>query len=380
LARPRPKRAAHAWAEKEAIAFLRELSLGLQLTGRRAVLCLNGEPPPWASEVSEGPLFALPNRSPEDGEGAASLSDALAEAVLQGRGSGEFPRLRIDWHLGEGDFADGSRERLAGLARAALSSAGTGPTFVFDRRPRRPLSLGEGIHRHHPAVLLTVGLRLSHLADLVAEELPEGKNENVAGLRAERFLDKLKSLARLALSAALQKRDYLRRHAAASPSLGRGFLLDRSRLLAVPLGLDQAVRTLLGQGLCSAQAQETLDLGCQVLQRLAEILRQEGRASALSTCLGSPPWADDGQEEAGVTCWDEAAPVRVQLQTMGKLHAVAEGGTGVLFVPADPPPTAEQVVEWLRWAWDETSVLRLRLGRSLPSHRQLTFPAPEMLR
>src|SRR5581483_9370173 len=120
------------------------------------------------------------------------------------------------------------------LARRALD--GNAWAFVFDR-PRRPISLAEGIDRAHPAVLLTVGLHLPRLLDQ-----PGVRSD------ASRFLQKLGSLARLALSAAAQKRDFLRRHGRQWP----GFLLGRARLLAVPVGLELTVRQLTGQGLCGA--------------------------------------------------------------------------------------------------------------------------------
>ena len=63
-----------------------------------------------------------------------------------------------------------------------------------------------------------------------------------------------------ALSAALQKREYLRRRVRQCPGLGRGFLLERARLLVTPLGLDEAVTTLLGQGLCASSPGEITSL------------------------------------------------------------------------------------------------------------------------
>ena len=363
----RPKRPTNAWAEREATGFLRELALGLRLSGRKAVLNLNGAPPPWADEAEQGPLFAAQGKETE-GEWTAALSDALAEATCH-PGLADLP-VRIDWHLGASDFAAAVRERLVRLARLAL--AGAALSFVFDR-PRRPLALAEGVQRRHPAVLVEVGLHLSRFAALVAEEVP-------APQRAERLLERLKSLARLALSAAAQKRDFLRRHSRACPSLARGFLLDRARLLVVPIGLDAAVQTVLGRTLCSGG--EALELGRAILRRLKEILRQEGRASALETCLDSPTAGTDHQPLAaapGVTCWDEAAAVRAQLHTLGELHTAAEGGSGIVFLPADPLPAAEQVADWLARTWSETDVVRLRLLHALPSHRQLTFPVSESL-
>jgi ATP cone domain-containing protein len=375
----RPKRLSHAWAEREAAVFQHELSLGLRLTGRGAVLELNGEAPPWADEAVQGPLFASQAAS-SDLSWTALLGEALAEGVLQ---RGNVPgQVRIDWHLAAKDFQPGGRERLMRLVRAGL--VGTGLTFVFDRPRRRSTAaaLAEGVQRSHPAVLLAVGLNLPRLAALVSEELPVSARDEPPAARSERLLERLKSLARLALSAALQKREFLRRQARTCSALGRGFLLDRARLVVVPVGLDEAVQGLLGRALCTSEP--ALDLGRAILRRLKEFLQQEGRASALETCLDSPVWegGHTGGEAAaasaaGITCWDEAAAVRAQLHAIGELHAAAEGGTGVVFLPAEPLPAAEEVADWLHWAWEETSVVRLRLRYALPSPRQLTFAVSE---
>src|SRR5262249_24052460 len=146
----------------------------------------------------------------------------------------------------------------------------------------RPLFLAEGVQRRHPAVLLSVGLHLPRLAALVTDE-PAGAKP---GGPSERLLGRLKSLARLALSAGLQKREVLRRHTRASPALARAFLHERARLLVSPIGLDAAVQALLGQGLCCGE--EALELGRAILHRLCEVLREEGRASALETCVDAP--------------------------------------------------------------------------------------------
>src|SRR5262249_22596442 len=137
--------------------------------------------------------------------------------------------LRVDWHLAERDFTPAARERLGRVARAAL--LGSEIAFVFDR-PRRPLTLAEGGQRRHPAVLLAGGLDLPRLAALANEE----QTLRPAGDSTGRFLEKLKSLARLALSAAVQKREFLRRHAEECPALARGFLLERARLVVAPVG------------------------------------------------------------------------------------------------------------------------------------------------
>ena len=77
----------------------------------------------------------------------------------------------------------------------------TGARAIIDRAPY-PVPLAEGVNRQHPAVLLQVGLHLPRLAVQTGTTADAG-----------RFLNKLGSLARLALSAGVQKRAYLRRPA-----------------------------------------------------------------------------------------------------------------------------------------------------------------------
>jgi hypothetical protein len=345
------KRPSRQRLEEAARAFAANLELALRLTGRRAVVNLNGSPPPWAEATSGGPLFG--EQQETDASRLAQLADVLAESILE-QGS---DRIRIDWHLGEQDLTPQAVDRLLPLTRDALASGSL--AFVFGRS-RRPLSLAEGIERGQPAVLLAIGLNLPHLAELVVKETDEAK-------RGERFRDRLRSLARLALSAALQKREYLRCRVAERPALASGFLLERARLLVAPLGLDEALVALTGQNPCASE--ETLDLANSVLLRLRETLRDEGRASTLETCVDALP----GRDVSGPTCWNADAPFKNQLRAIGSLHTAAGGGTGVAFLPPDPQPTAEQVAGWLRWAGTQTSVSRLFLRRSHPPLRQMTF-------
>ena len=172
-----------------------------------------------------------------------------------------------------------TRERLQRLARLALEGAPL--AFVFDR-PRRQTALAEGIDRQHPAVLLTVGLHLPRLA------LQPGIDGDPA-----KFLPKLGSLARLALSAGVQKREYLRRlergrprPSADAPALTSGFLLDRACLLVAPVGLDRVVHSFINKGLSAGGA--ALDFGRQIVLRLRDVLRQDGRNAHLDTCLDGP--------------------------------------------------------------------------------------------
>ncbi|HKI37890.1 MAG TPA: ATP cone domain-containing protein [Gemmataceae bacterium] len=340
-------------------SFVRDLEIGLRGTGLGAVVNLNvAVPPPWADDLAEGPLFAG-QRSDTPPDRLAVLAEVLLQALAHGPA-----RARIDWHLGERDFTPASAERLRRAAR--LAAEGAALAFVFDR-PRRPIALAEGIDRKHPALLLTVGLHLPRLA-----------GQSGAGADPALFLRKLGSLARLALSAAVQKRDFLRRHAADRPALTRGFFLDRARLMVAVVGLDRAVRLLTGKGLCDGKGPE---FGRQVVQRLRDVLREDGRACLIDTCLDAPAGftfdatgLPDPSAIAGVTAWDAAAPVKAQLRAAGVLHAVADGGTAALLPDEERAAGAEQVAEWLRLAWSQTDVGRLCFVRPAPAQRQLTLP------
>ena len=269
--------------------------------------------------------------------------------------------MRTNWHLSESDFRPEAAQRLIRTAQSVLN--GTAIGFIFDR-PRRAAPLAEGVDRRHPALLLTVGLNLPRLAE----------QPGVDGDPA-RLLKKLGSLARLALSAAVQKRDYLRRREAVpgAPPVTSGFLLDRARLAAAPVGLDVVVQAFTGRGLCSGGA--ALEFGKQVVQTLHDVLRQEGGQTRLATCLDGPDDFHFGElavaRVAGLTPWDAAAPVKHQLRAAGALHAVAEGGGAALFLPQNPQLTAKVVADALRMAWKQTDVSRVRFASGFR-----TGPAP----
>jgi hypothetical protein len=317
-----------------------DVAQGLRLTGLEGVVNLAASPPPWAGVLAQGPLFAA---AQGDRPRTDELADALLEELLQ-----QAPGPRIDWHLSESSFEDVSRARLLRVAGRALAGANIG--FVFDRH-RKPVALAEGLDRSHPASLLTVGLNLPVLARL-------------AGMLAdaERFCQRLGPLVRLALSAALQKRRFLRRHC---PAVTSGFVLDRARFVVAPVGLDAVVRLFTDWGLSNGGP--SLELGRQVVQRLRDVVHHDGRAAQMDACLDGPfSFGLDGapaaaEAVAGLTPWDAGAAVRSQLRAGGALHGLSEHGTLALFLPADESGGPEQLVEWLRIAWRQGEVVRLRV-------------------
>lgn len=333
-------------ADAETERFVREVHLASRFLGLRTVVNLNSaEPPPWAGDLARGPLFADQDAAPDE-RALASVADALLErfAALASPSSS----VQICWHLTGRDVLT---DRLRHVARFAAEGAAL--TFVFDR-PRRPLLLAEGVDRQHPAVLLTVGL---HLPRLAAQP----------GLRADAalFLHKLGSLTRLALSAAVQKREYLRRLERVRPSpLTTGFLLDRARLLVAPLGLDRVVQEMLGRGLITGGA--ALELGKQIVTRLRDVLKQDGRTVHLDACVDGGCAGAPGEETpsgaavAGLTAWDPSATLKQQFRAAGSLHALAERGTLTLFLNR-AEATPEALADCLRQAWETSDVARLCL-------------------
>ena len=331
-------------------AYVRRLQQGLRTMDLRAVVNLNcATPPPELAERSAGPLFGPP-RLLVDAEARAAAADGLLDPLLA------TPGLRVDWHLGEHDLQPAQAARLQRVARRAADGAAL--AFVFDR-PRRPVLLAEGLARGQTALLLSIGLHLPRLA----------KQPGVAG-QPERFLHKLGSLVRLALSAATQKRDFLRRCTPGRPRLAEGFLLDRARLVLAPLDLEAVVRQFVGQGLCTGPG---ITFARQVLQRLREVLQLEGRRRYLETGLDSLPEFTLGMPEtiAGVTGWDEAAAPRAQIRAAGQLHAETRAGTAAIHLPPGPA-SAEELADLLHHAWQQPDLARIRFCRPEPR----TTPPP----
>jgi hypothetical protein len=343
------------------------IARALRLTGLQGVVNLNcAAPPAWAVTRGDGPLFAVTPAKEE-----RPSQEAYLRAFMQGGAA----QVRIDWHVSErweqlgfvvehalmrSPFSRSSE--MSADADALISderlNGGTQPlTFVFDR-PRRPIALAEGIDRHHPATLLSVGINLVTLL-------------NQPGMLTDpdRYCQRLGSLARLALSAAVRKRDYIRQQAKQrGVDVSSGFLLDRARFVVVPLGLDEVVTQFTGWSLASGGS--SLELAKKITTRLAEVLHQDGRGAQMDVCLDGPTtFTLEGEPIAGVTCFDQTASLRSQLRACGALHAITGTGTLALYLPDDT--TAEQLVESLEWAWRHTDVVRVRLLRPTPKQGQL---------
>ncbi len=204
-------------------------------------------------------------------EEAEARTHGLSSALLDRGADHNDGSVRIAWHVREDDFSAVDKRGIEGPLRRVRQ--GIPLTFVFDR-PRQPTLLAEGLDANHPAVLLTVAVHLPRLAH--ASSPSRGPDV---------FLERLASLARLAISAARQKREFLRRSSPRKDLLTRGFLLDRARLVVIPMGLDAVVRELCGTGMC--RHQRALDLGVRILDRLRQVLHGEAKSLSLEACVDS---------------------------------------------------------------------------------------------
>jgi ATP cone domain len=332
----------------------RALLMGLGDQGCRAIVNLNRRAVP--GEVPEsflGPLFAPSSTPPSDkdlSKRALDLCDELLKLPPEG--------IRIDWHLAEADFVEEQRALLAGLVHRA--AAGQPLSFVFDRT-KRPPRLAEGVTTAQNAVLAEVGLHLPQLARQMG--LPR---------TPERFLTKLVSLVRLALSAATQKRSLLRRLKEENSLLAQGFFLEKARVILAPIGLDAVVREFMGEGCCS-RAPAPGGFACQILEKIRNTAREDGKALLLDAVIDSPLFdlsfpavaqtmdsAGAIEQTAGVTTWDDQAPLLRQVNACGSLHEAAQGGTALIQVSKAVTDAVEDLVDALKHAWAKTNVLALR--------------------
>ena len=310
----------------------------------RVVVNLNvATPPSWATAAG-GPLFG--HRINTDDQ---IHHGQIAEAVLESLLASPVDGMRVDWHLDETDFNPDQRDRLLRLAERVV--AGVPLAFVADR-PYRPVSLGEGLDRDHPAILTAVGVGLPRL---LKPAVPPAAD----------FLSKLGSLTRLAVSAGRYRRAYLRR--IADSAVNRGFILERARLLMVPLGLAEVVRLVTARPTAASLFEveagvldpgDGMDPAKSILLGLNAALARD--SARLPAVIDGPPPFSGLTEEAEIT----TASPRQQLREASALHAAVGGGTAVINLPPGRPPEVEEIADLLAFACEQPCLGRFRFHLS----------------
>src|SRR5262249_44053456 len=295
--------------------YVRDLAAAASATGLSVILNLNSTPPPRFTEAA-GPLFQ-PGPPPEP-------ATRKAIALELARAAGETG-LAVWWHVNS-EHANGDVERLESMVRGAL--AGASVEFVLDR-PRAPVVLGPGIDRGSPTGLTQIGVNLVRLV------------EQMGGppVDPDVLLRKVGSLTRFAKTAAHVKQDFLRRNG--RPGVREAFLVDRARLVIVPIGLESAARATE-----RAPAEMARDL-VKAIRTAAET----DRPRILPVRVDSP-FGDWGGSAFPVS----ATSVRQQVRAASPLHAAV--GAGRLDLVLDQASDVAGALEGLRLA-GESAVVRL---------------------
>lgn len=317
------------------------------LAQREVELHLNiAEPPAWSPGRMMSPLF-----SASDEDGAQHERSNFLDGLLERWRSLQTPRMpSVVWHVNGRSFRDDTeRRQLHALVR--LATQGRAIRFAFDR-PGTPISLAGGLDRRCPGSLLSVELELASLA-----AQPD------VGQDGATLLKKLPSLARIAVSAAHQKREYLRRLPLTSP-LKRRFLIERAAGSIVPNGLDEAVRAITGASLL--QSPLSLDFALKVVATLKDTLQKAGRSINLDLRLDIPADARIAPALA-----EPPAGLQKEIIQAGKLHACAGAGVAALFVQETKP---EDLVELLSFALHSTAVVGLQYLPAAARVQQGEFP------
>jgi len=140
---------------------------------------------------------------------------------------------------------------------------------MFDR-PQQPTILARGLDRNRPSCLIEIGLCLPGLL-----------NRADVACQGEVLLEKLPSLTRLAVSAGVQKRTYLRGGASA-----REFLLERAAVQLVPHGLAIVLQQLLG--VKAPTTKPARSLARKILQAIRSPFETERARTSLDLLLAAP--------------------------------------------------------------------------------------------
>ena len=309
-------------------AWMRETAYALDACGLAGYVNLHcAEVPIRDAILGDGPLFrpllaALEIPPHREREIVRRVVDAAP------------PPLTVVWHISERDWSDPEDERLTLHAiRAAL--AGASIEFCFDR-PKRPIVLGPGLDRSTPGCLTAVGIDLERFIRLLGLPLPD----------EETIHRRLGSLARFARGAGHARQDYLRRHA--RPCAHEAFLLDRSRLVIHPCGLEAAARLCAGAEAGSPQA--VADAAKTLLRQMHHALTMY-RFRAMDTVLDAV-----GDESHDLAIGDPMLTQRQRLRLTGGIHQAAKGGRMTVEC-AD----ANEGLDLVRAGWN-AGVHRLKFG------------------
>jgi hypothetical protein len=242
-------------------------------------------------------------------------------------------------------------------------------SIVFDRDPA---AVAEGLRRCRDLcrpVLEYIGLSVP----LVWPDA--GSPRSLSALD-----DGLAQAIHLAVRAAVQKREFVRR----IPSRIGYEIVDQAVLAVTPVGLDWTVRQVAGKSF--AEDDGALRLAETLVRRLHDLAQHEARCFALPvvvdghnrrTASTQRETSDTDETLEGLVPCAQGVGVRRQIHAAGRLHAIAQAGT--LVCPRGSPSTeaAERLAETLDWAALYTQLVRLQVApRPAASQATVSWPEP----
>lgn len=352
---------------KLAELFWVELQSRLRNSPIHCVLNLYGGLPQSGNfAVGAGPLFSQQPLSAE-----REFAGAVAQEVLGlfQRDGGEWPNLRVDWHwyLAPDPVQSALIQRIIRVIAEGLSVA-----IVYDRGP---IPLGEGLRR--------LGESIRPVLDYIGVSLPHLWRDAGSPRSLPALEDGLRQTIQLAVRAAVQKREFVRR----LPNPSDASTMDLAVAAIFPIGLDWTVRQLVGKGF--AEDEGALKLAETLVRYLREAAEREARHFALGVVIDSPtpcqfadapPSAkyesDEGQITEGMNSSTRNTGLRRQIHATGRLHAVAQAGT-LNWSRADAPlDNIERLMETIDWACRSSELVRLRLvaDRQIAAQSMVSWP------
>jgi hypothetical protein len=348
--------------------FWIELQSRLRNSPTQCVLNLYGGLPQDATlELGAGPLFSEQPLSAER-EFAGAVSQELL-GLFQ-RDARDWPNLRVDWHwyLAPDPVQAALTQRLMRVIAEGHSVA-----IVYDRGP---VPLGEGLRR--------LGESVRPVLDYVGVSLPHLWRDAGSPRALPALEDGLRQTIQLAVRAAVQKREFVRR----LPSVTDFTALDSAVVALFPIGLDWTVRQLVGKTF--AEDEGALKLAETLVRYLREAAEREARHFALGVAIDAPPPSqvigvvsspdrdsELGPHIEGMNSCARTIGLRRQIHAAGRLHAIAQAGTLTSPRAAAPLEPIDRLMATIDWSCRHTELVRLRLLPDRTAAAQTVVSWPE---
>lgn len=242
-----------ARSPEDQLSALREAALACQVLDLQLAVHLRVRPAPGWSQEAVPLLFPM---SPEE--------DGTAVEHLRGRFlnlAGEFPEvIQVTWHVPAQHHTTSAEETTP---LAPWFGSGRMVRLQHDRG-RQDAHFQAGLNRRQTALLQTIDLHVDRLTQ-----------RQKLGLEPEALAGKILSLARLALSAAKARRDFLRRWQLPG---WPAFLLDQAHVCLRLCGLDSALEPL-------HEGNDPFALHEALVRRLPAVLQREAWAMNLTALV-----------------------------------------------------------------------------------------------